>query len=181
MKARGGAIAILLCLGIGHAGGASAQSPQTVPQVDLGRYAGKWYEIARFPNKFQSQCAGDVTADYAVRDDGEIDVVNRCKKADGTIDEAAGRARVADPVSNAKLDVRFAPAWLAWLPNVWSPYWIIDLNDDYSVAAVGDPSRDYLWILSRTPQLDDNVYDDVVNRVTAQGYDTARLVKTAQE
>lgn len=181
MTSRRWSIAVLLSLCAGYADITLAQTPQTVPNVDLGRYAGKWYEIARLPNKFQSQCASNVTADYAVRDDGDLDVVNRCKKTDGKIEEAEGRARVADPVTNAKLDVRFAPAWLAWLPNVWSPYWILDLSEDYSVAAVGDPSRDYLWILSRTPQLADSVYDDVVNRMTAQGYDTARLLKTPQE
>ena len=172
---------IALLLSMLMMAGAQAQQPQTVTRVELDRYAGKWYEIARFPNKFQSQCAGDVTADYIRRGDGQFDVVNRCRKTDGALDEAKGRARVADTVTNAKLDVRFAPDWMAWLPTVWAPYWIIDLAPDYAYAAVGDPKREFLWILSRTPQLPDHIYENVVNQVTAQGYDTARLVKTRQQ
>ncbi|HEX2530569.1 MAG TPA: lipocalin family protein [Burkholderiaceae bacterium] len=163
------------------AGSAQAQQPQTVPYVDLGRYAGKWHEIARLPNKFQEQCVANVTAEYTVRDDSQIDVINRCTKRDGSIEAAHGRVRVADHVTNAKLGVRFAPDWLSWLPMVWAKYWILDLAPDYSVVAVGDPRRTYLWILSRTPQLPDTAYDEVVNRMTAQGYDTAKLVKTKQE
>jgi apolipoprotein D and lipocalin family protein len=179
MHARLASIALLLSSLL--TAGAQAQQPQTVTHVELDRYAGKWYEIARFPNKFQSQCASDVTADYIRRDDGQLDVINRCKKGDGAPDEAKGRARVADTVTNAKLDVRFAPDWLAWLPTVWAPYWIVDLASDYAYAAVGDPKREFLWILSRTPQLPDHIYEDVVNQATAQGYDTARLVKTRQQ
>lgn len=178
MNARHASIALLFTL---LGAGAHAQQPQTVTRVELDRYVGTWYEIARFPNKFQSHCASDVTADYARRDDGQLDVINRCKKNDGALDEAKGRARVADSVTNAKLDVRFAPDWMAWLPNVWSPYWIIDLAPDYAYAAVGDPKREFLWILSRTPQLPDSLYEETVNRATAQGYDTARLVKTKQQ
>lgn len=178
MNARRASLVLLLTL---LAAGARAQQPQTVTHVELDRYAGKWYEIARFPNKFQSHCAGDVTADYVQRDDGQFDVFNRCRKEDGDIDEARGRARVADKVTNAKLDVRFAPDWLGWLPNVWAPYWIVDLAPDYAYAAVGDPKREFLWILSRTPALPDHVYEEVVNRATAQGYDTARLLKTKQK
>lgn len=174
------AVAAVLALSFA-AGVANASPPATVPQVDLGRYAGKWYELARFPNKFQANCASDVSADYALHPDGGFNVTNRCKTADGTIDVAEGRARVTDPATNAKLEVRFAPAWLSWLPTVWSPYWILDLASDYSVAAVGDPERDYLWILSRAPQIDDEQYEELVDRLTAQGYDTARLVKTKHE
>jgi apolipoprotein D and lipocalin family protein len=160
---------------------AFAQDPQTVSHVDLARYIGKWYEIARFPNKYESLCVANVTADYTMRADGNLDVVNRCEKANDEMEEAVGRARIVNSETNAKLQVRFAPSWLSWLPFVWADYWIIDLVPDYSVAAVGDPGRDYLWVLSRTPHLPDAVYEEVVNRITAQGYDTARLVKTKQD
>jgi apolipoprotein D and lipocalin family protein len=160
---------------------AAAQQPQTVPHVELERYAGKWYEIARLPNKFQAECASNVTAEYVQRPDGRLDVINRCQKADGGIEEAKGVARVVNPVTNAKLEVRFAPAWLSWLPTVWSPYWILDLAPDYSFAAVGDPERGRLWIISRTPQIDDAQYENIVNRVTAQGYDTSRLIKNSHQ
>src|SRR6478672_3704060 len=130
-----------------------AQAVRPVPSLDLTRYVGKWHEIARFPNKFQEKCVSNVTADYALRTDGELDVVNRCRRADGGLDEALGRGRVTDAVSNAKLEVRFAPAWLSWVPFVWADYWVVDLAPDYATAAVGGPERDYLWILSRTPTL----------------------------
>jgi apolipoprotein D and lipocalin family protein len=161
-------------------GMASSQTVQTAKYVDLKRYVGTWYEIARFPNRFQKDCVANVTAHYVARPDGQIDVVNRCDKAGGEKDEAAGRARIADPATNAKLEVRFAPDWLGWLPFVWADYWILELPDDYSYVAIGEPSREYLWILSRKPGLDDATYDDLVNRLTAQGFDTAKLVKTRQ-
>lgn len=160
---------------------AVSQEVRTVANVDLTRYVGTWYEIARFPNRFQKDCAANVTAQYSKRADGNIDVINRCKEADGKIDQATGVARVVNPQTNAKLKVSFAPDWLNWVSFIWGDYWIIDLAPDYSLAAVGDPSRDYLWVLSRTPGIADADYEALVNRVTAQGFDTSRLVKTVQE
>lgn len=154
--------------------------PATVAKVDLDRYAGKWFEIARFPNRFQKKCAGEVTAEYVRRSDGRIDVVNRCRLADGTMDEAQGIARVATgDGSNAKLKVRFAPAWLSFLP-VWGDYWVLELADDYSYAVVGDSGRDYLWVLARAPQISEPVYQDLKARVAAKGFDVSRLEKTRQ-
>lgn len=162
-------------------GVSSAQEVKAVDSIDLDRYAGQWYEIARFPNKFQADCAANVTATYARREDGRIDVINRCRGADNTIQEATGVARIPDPQNRAKLEVRFAPEWLSWLPMVWSDYWVLDLAPDYSFAAVGEPERDYLWILSRTPTLPEEAYQDIVNRLTEQGFDTSRLRKTKHE
>jgi apolipoprotein D and lipocalin family protein len=125
----------------------------TVPSVDLARYAGRWYEVARLPNEFQKKCAGDVSADYIIRPDGKVDVVNQCRQEDGTISVARGVARSADPETNAKLEVRFAPAFLAWLPVVWGNYWVIGLDENYRWAVVGEPTRKYGWILSRTPEI----------------------------
>jgi len=158
-----------------------AQEVTTVPQVELGRYVGKWYEIARLPNKFQAACVSDVTAEYTLKADGEIKVVNTCRKTDGTLDTVNGIAKVNDQITLAKLKVRFAPEWLSWLPLVWGDYWVIDLAPDYSVSVVGEPGRDYLWILSRTPTLSNAVYQEVTARATAQGFDTARLIKTKQD
>ncbi|HEV7856576.1 MAG TPA: lipocalin family protein [Herminiimonas sp.] len=163
------------------AGMAWAQQVQPVAKVELNRYLGKWFEIARFPNRFQDDCVANVTAQYDKRTDGEIEVINRCKEAGGKIDEAIGRARIDDTNSNAKLKVRFAPEWLGWLPFLWADYWIVDLADDYSFAAVGGPTRDNLWILSRTPTMSAAAYEALVNRLTAQGFDTSKLVKTRQE
>lgn len=154
--------------------------PATVARVDLDRYAGRWYEIARFPNRFQKKCVGDVTAEYVRRPDGRIDVINRCRLAGGGTDQAQGIARVASTDgSNAKLQVRFAPAWLSFLP-VWGDYWVLELADDYSYAVVGDSGRGYLWVLARSPQLSEDTYRDLTARVAAKGFDVSRLEKTPQ-
>ena len=149
---------------------------RTVPAVDLDRYAGDWFEVARYPNWFQRNCASDVRASYARRADGRIDVVNRCARADGSVIQARGVARLADAETPAKLKVRFAPAVLSFLPFVWGDYWIIGLADDYSWAVVGSPDRKYLWILARTPRLDSAAFERAVAAARANAFDPARLV-----
>jgi lipocalin/uncharacterized protein YbjT (DUF2867 family) len=161
---------------------APAQTPPTVravPFVDLDRYAGDWFEIARFPNGFQRQCVGDVRATYGRRPDGRVDVVNRCRTTEGGT-EARGVARIVDERSFAKLKVRFAPAWLSWLPMVWGDYWIIGLASDYSWAVVGDPGRDYLWILARASHLDEASIAAAQAAARDNGFDVTRLVPTSQ-
>jgi apolipoprotein D and lipocalin family protein len=161
--------------------GQSPGEPRAVAELDLERYAGQWFEIARLPNRFQRDCASDVTATYELREDGRINVINRCLKADGEAMEATGLARLAsddDPAS--KLKVRFAPAFLTFLPFVWADYWVIDLASDYSYAVVGHPDRDYLWVLSRTPQMDERLYEEIVERAAEQGFAIDRLIKTRQ-
>lgn len=154
---------------------------QSVPAVDLARYAGRWYEIARLPNFFQKKCARQTTADYTLLPDSTMRVVNSCLRADGTAVQAEGRARLADRKGPAsKLKVRFAPAFLSWLPMVWGDYWILDLTDDYTVALVGDPGRKYLWILARTPTPDDSLYQRMVATAVAQGYDVTRLMRSPE-
>ena len=103
-------------------------------------------------------------------------MVNACRKADGTMTQANGVARVVTPP--AKLQVRFAPDWLSWIPMVWANYWVIELADDYSYAVVGEPGRAYLWILSRTPQMPEDTYARVVARLPALGFDPGRLVRS---
>jgi apolipoprotein D and lipocalin family protein len=141
-----------------------------VESVDLTQYAGKWYEIARYPTFFQADCASS-TADYTARDDGTIGVFNTCLAADGSIvSTIEGVAEVVDPSTNAKLRVRF--------PNVPipGPYWIIDLDPAYQYAVVGDPYRSTLFILSRTPTLDEATLDGILDRLPGQGYDPERLI-----
>ncbi len=165
----------------GHKQDKSNRPLEPVPAVDLNRYAGTWYEIARLSNKFQKQCIGDVTATYTLLDDGQIKVVNRCRKEDGTFTEAEGRARRASNEGpNTRLKVRFAPAFLSFLWFVWGDYWIIDLAPDYSYAIIGEPARKYLWILCRTPQMADTTYKHLLGRVKDQGYDPSALIKTTQ-
>ena len=179
-------VAALLFLGVILGRGAASgrhvvQLPQVeaVADVDLSRYAGVWYEISRFPNWFQSGCAGEVTATYRLRDDGRIDVINECSESGGTVKRAEGIAKLADQEGPAsKLKVRFAPGILSWLPFVWADYWVLYLDDDYTRVAVGTPDRDYLWILSRTPQITDDEYRVVVGRVEEMGYSVERLERT---
>jgi len=170
-------VVVAALLVVGFALSPSAPPVRTVPSVDLNRYAGDWFEIARFPNRFQRGCLGDVRATYARRPDGRVEVVNRCRTTDGET-EARGIARVVDDQSFARLKVRFAPAWLSFLPLVWGDYWIIGLAPDYSWAVVGDPGREYLWILARTPQLDGE--PGAAARAVARnnGFDVTRLVPT---
>jgi len=172
----GGAMILLLVTG-----GVNAHEPlpvTPVEQVDLSRYCGTWYEIARLPNRFQRQCACSTSAEYSLLPNGRIRVVNRCRKADGTIAVAEGVARRDDPNgSSAKLKVRFAPSWLGWISFVWGTYWIIDLSPDYSYAVVGEPSRKYLWILSRTEEMESLVYDQILSHLRTMGYETDRLIK----
>lgn len=147
---------------------------ETVEHVDLSRYLGTWYEIASFPQSFQRGCTA-TTATYALREDGGIDVLNRCRigSTDGKEKTARGRARVVDRVTNAKLLVSFFRPF-------WGDYWIIELADDYSYAVVGHPGRDYLWILARTPTMAETTFRAIVVRLQAKGYETSRLVRTLQ-
>jgi apolipoprotein D and lipocalin family protein len=154
---------------------------RVVPEVDLARYAGQWYEVARFPNRFQKRCAGEVTAQYTLQPSGKISVLNRCRLENGEQIEAEGVARVAGKGQpNSILKVRFAPAFLSFLPQVWGDYQIVALSPDYTHALVGDPAREYLWILSRSPQMDDATYNRLVEEARAQGFDVSRLQKTRQ-
>jgi apolipoprotein D and lipocalin family protein len=152
---------------------------RTVESVDLDRYVGEWFEIARYPNRFQQKCVGDVRATYTRRADGRIDVVNRCHTASGET-SAAGVAKIVDARTSAKLKVRFAPAFLSLLPFVWGDYWILGLADDYSWALVGSPDREYLWILSRTRELDAERLAAAMQAARANGFDTVRLERTSQ-
>ncbi|MGI9054591.1 MAG: lipocalin family protein [Pyrinomonadaceae bacterium] len=156
------------------------KKPTTVQSVDLNKYAGTWYELARYPNKFQDQCMSNVSAEYVVEKDGDITVINKCKTANGETDEAKGEARIKDKKTNAKLEVRFAPKILSFIPNVWGDYWILDLGRDYEYALVGSPDRKYLWVLSRTPQIDSAKYESMMQIAKEEGFNPDKLVKTEQ-
>ncbi len=157
------------------AGLAACRHPQpesvplvTVSSVELERYTGRWYEIAKIPNTFQRQCVSDTTANYFRVADGTITVVNRCRLRDGQFDEARAVARVTDPRSNAKLEVSFF-SLLGWRP-VWGDYWILALGSDYEYAVVGEPGRRYGWILARTPALPAATRDTINQRLHDLGY-----------
>ena len=151
-----------------------------IASLDVPKYLGTWYEIAKFPNWFQKKCVGNTKAVYSMRADSNLKVLNSCKNADGVVSEAEGTARQIGAQDSPKLEVRFAPAWLSFLPMVWGDYWVIDLDPQYQVAAVSDPKREYLWVLSRTPQLDKKVYEDLLQRLQAQQFDVRKLEITPQ-
>ena len=153
---------------------------KTIASLDVPRYLGTWYEIAKFPNWFQKKCVGNTQATYSLRPDGNLKVLNSCKTAEGEISQAEGTARQLGQKDSPKLEVRFAPAWLSFLPMVWGEYWVIDLDSQYQVAAVSDSKREYLWVLSRTPQLDKKTYDELIVRLRAQQFDTQKLEPTQQ-
>jgi len=141
----------------------------TVSQVDLERYAGRWYEISRLPMWFERNCTGNITATYALREDQRIDVVNRCSTKEGFI-SAKGIAEIPDAAHPGQLKVRFAPDWLAWFPIVWGDYWIMALDPEYRWVMVGAPNRSYLWILSRTPALDAQTVNTLKQQASALGF-----------
>lgn len=147
----------------------------TIATLDVPRYMGTWYEIAKFPNWFQRKCVSNTRADYSIQPDGKVQVVNRCQKADGDMTEAVGAARQIGDAHSPKLEVRFAPAWLAFIPAVWADYWVIDLDPAYQLAAVSEPKREYLWVLSRTPKVDKAAYDALLGRLAVMGFDLQRL------
>ena len=149
-------------------------SVEVVPHVDINRYTGTWFEIARYPNRFQKGCVG-TTAQYTLRDDGRIDVLNQCREntLDGKLMSAKGTAKVVDVKTNAKLKVTFF-----W--PFYGHYWIIDLGEHYEYAVVGHPDRKYLWILSRTPTMEEDLYNEILGRIKQQSYDVSKLIKTPQ-
>lgn len=163
---------------------------QTVPSVDLKQFQGRWYQIAYYPNVFQRQCVANTTADYRLLMTGQVEVVNKCSTADRGTSQVTGAARVSPPkflgiplakgTDTAKLEVRFAPTFLAWINAVWAPYWVIQLADDYRYAVVGEPDREFLWILSRTPYLTPSDRAQIDTQLTLQGYDAAKLVEEPQ-
>ena len=156
-----------------------SQGLNVVETVDLVRYSGTWYEIVRLPNRFQDDCISDVSATYTLLDDGDMRVVNRCRKENGDLSQAEGRARrESDDGPISKLEVRFAPAILSFLPFVWGDYWILDLATDYSYVVIGEPGREYLWVLARSPEMNDRQLDDILERVKGQGYSLEGLIRT---
>ncbi|MCZ2498032.1 hypothetical protein GN316_14805 [Xylophilus sp. Kf1] len=160
--------------------GQDAGAPVTsVKNVDWQRYGGQWYELARLPNSFQRKCVGDVSAQYSAGNEGRIQVINSCRRDDGAIDSAVGEARKV-AAEEGRLKVRFAPSWLSWLPLVWGDYWVLAIDDGYQTALVGTPDREYLWLLSRTPQRSSADIEPWLMRAASMGFDISRVMLTTQ-
>jgi apolipoprotein D and lipocalin family protein len=150
----------------------------TVTDLNLPRFAGRWYEIARLPQRQEQGCRRDVTADYTPDGTGSMTVSNRCVRDDGSVQEAQGKLRVPDTQFPGQLEVAFAPAALRWWPGSWADYWVMFVDEDYSVALVGTPERDGLWILARTPSLQTEDLEALRSLALRHGFDTDRLLLT---
>jgi apolipoprotein D and lipocalin family protein len=177
-------IAIFIFL-FGVCGAAAGQAPprqevEAVRSVDLQKYSGVWYEIAKYPNKFQKKCVANTTAIYTIKSPEKLEVLNKCLEKDGRITSAKGDGKVVDKASNAKLKVRFAPGFLSIFPFVWGDYWVIDLDPQYRYSVVAEPKREYLWILSREPQMSDSLYQSILRKIEAMGFQPGKVERTPQ-
>lgn len=174
-------LALVLCLGTAsvHLDARAVEPLASVPQLDVSRYAGQWHEIAHLPMAFQKDCVSDITARYSLdAPGGYIGVLNTCRTDDGETKRAEGVAR---PVEGqpGRLEVRFAPDWLSWMPWAWADYWVVALDPEYQWALVGEPDREYLWILSREPTMERARFEMLKAHAESLGYDLAPLIVAA--
>ena len=153
--------------------------PVTVNYVNLQKYSGLWYEIAKIPNSFQDQCKYGTTAEYIIDQGGNITVINKCYEEDSELDVAEGVANIVDKKTNSKLEVSFV-SFLGIRP-FWGDYWIIGLDEDYTYAVIGHPERKYGWILSRKPALPEATLKEIFELLKSQGYDPKRFEMTVHK
>jgi apolipoprotein D and lipocalin family protein len=171
---------LVLSSAFAHAADKSEPVPTLTPinALDVPRYMGTWYEITKFPAWFQKKCVADTRAEYSLQPGGQVQVINRCRQENGEMKEAVGIARQIGGTASSKLEVRFAPAWLSFIPAVWGDYWVIDLDPAYQLVAVSEPKLEYLWILSRSTKVDPGTYAALIARLSSRGFDLQRLEKT---
>lgn len=155
-----------------------ASSPTTVSSVDLQRYLGTWYEIARLSMRHEPEDYTDITATYSLTPEGTVEVRNRARDGEGEPQESVGEATVVEGSGNAKLEVSFMPDGLKWVPFTKGDYWILRLDPQYQTALVGSPDHKYLWLLSREPVLAPRVQQEFLDAARAQGFDLADLIHT---
>lgn len=161
----------------------SAPTLPTQANFDLEKYTGVWYEQALLPNRFQKECVAEVQAEYSLLSTGSLQVENQCKKADGEITTAQADGRLntsINPPNPAILEVRFAPAWLSWLPMVWGNYWVIKIEGDYQYSLVGTPDREYLWVLSRDKAPNLETVNALLDYAGTLGFDITQVKYTQQ-
>ncbi|WP_130802110.1 lipocalin family protein [Acinetobacter ihumii] len=161
------------CVSLSHA---DTPKPQAVDSIDVNKYGGKWYTIAYLPMFFQRQCASDTNAVYSLNPDQTIKVVNSCRNKSGEIESAEGVAYAANE-GKSKLKVSFLPKALRWVPFTKGDYWVLRIDPEYQTALVGGPTHKYLWVLSRTPNLDEATYQSYLETARQQGYDLSKLIK----
>jgi len=153
------------------------KKPQTVSKVDLKRYIGLWYEIAKIPNRFQKKCVGNTMAKYRFRKDGRIIVTNSCSNQKGAIISTKGVAKIVAKDSNSKLKVSFVK--ILGIRLFWGDYWIIGLDENFKYAVIGDPKRKYGWILGREKKLSETQWSEINKILSDQGYDQTKFIKTS--
>ncbi|HWE49020.1 MAG TPA: lipocalin family protein [Bryobacteraceae bacterium] len=167
-------IAISLCVISAFAGCLPAADPplRTAAGMELPKYMGQWYEVARLANRFQKSCVSATLIKYSLRPDGKFDLYNECKDSKGKLVTSTAVGRKADPQGpDSRMKVTFLRPFSA-------DYWVIDLDQDYKWAMTGQPSRDYLWILSREPKIDESLYERLVEAAKSLGFDTSKLIRT---
>jgi apolipoprotein D and lipocalin family protein len=173
-------IVIHLLLALSSISALAQEALTTIPSLNVQRYMGTWYEIAKYPNFFQKKCVSNTVANYEAQANGTIRVTNRCTDSDGKAKEALGEARQIGNATSPKLEVRFAPAWLSFLPLVWGDYWIIDLDADYQLVAISEPRQELLWVLSRTPAPNPEAFRLLTERLAKRGFDLKKMESTPQ-
>ena len=148
-----------------------SQTMETAKSVNLEKYSGLWYDYAHLPARFLEGC-DNITAEYKIENTRYISVYNRCvKSSTGKLSNIKGKAFIEEGSNNAKLKVQFFWPFKA-------KYWILDIDDDYKYALVGGPSRTYLWVLSRTPEMDEELYNELIQKARALGFPVERMIKT---
>jgi apolipoprotein D and lipocalin family protein len=163
------------------AGNTASRGVEAVPWLDLERFLGRWHGLAWLPLPFQRRCIGELTLEYATRDDGLVAVHSACRAGDGRTSEVHGVLRQREPLREpARLQLRFAPAWLDRLRFVWNEHWVIGLDQDYRWAVIGEPRRRYLWILAREPRMDYHLFEELKAIARRMGYDLAPLLVSRQ-
>lgn len=188
--ALGLALSAAVLLGSGCASGdrqaaGTAGGAPPLPALDVAAYLGIWHEVAHYPNRFQRRCVGDTTAEYRQAAGDRLAVRNRCRTATG-YDEVSGEARPRGSTIRdgrlmpASLEVSFLPAWIRWLPVGWGSYDVVRLADDGSVAIVSEPTRRYLWVLSRSPRIDTATWNGIAQWLDRNGFDLSRVVRTSE-
>ena len=172
--------AVLIGLGMATMAYAKNKPLHTVEKVELDKYLGVWYEVARKPMYFQNKCDRDVSATYTLNENGNIGVDNRCYTKDGQLNQSIGEAFIKNAPFNTKLKVSFLPESVRWLPVGRGDYWILKIDDAYQTVLVGEPRRRYLWVLSRSAQLDQAVVKEYLDYAQSIGYDIGDVIHTKQ-
>ena len=172
--------AVLVGLGMATMAYAQSKPLAVVDKVELDRYLGVWYEIARKPMYFQNKCGSNVSATYTLNENGNVNVDNKCYSKDGKLNQSIGEAFVQNAPANSKLKVSFLPSAIRWLPLGRGDYWVLKIDDDYQTVLVGEPDRKYMWVLSRNAHPDEQVVGEYLDYAKSVGYDLSDVIKTKQ-